>query len=108
MFQVAEERVMVSHVATAEIDIDAAPSQVWVALTDPALIKQYFFGTEVVTDWQVGGPIRWTGQYDGKTYEDKGEVVEFAPNRRLQVTHFSPMSGQPDEPENYHTLTYDL
>lgn len=99
---------MANHVATAEIDIDATPSQVWVALTDPALIKKYFFGTDVVTDWQVGGPIRWTGEFDGKSYEDKGEVVEFAPNRRLQVTHFSPMSGQPDQPENYHTLTYML
>lgn len=99
---------MVNLVATAEIDIVAAPPQVWAALTDPAQIKKYFFGTEVVTDWQVGGPILWKGEYDGKRYEDKGEIVEFAPNRRLQVTHFSPMTGQPDEPENYHTVTYDL
>lgn len=99
---------MVNLVATAEIDIVAAPSQVWAALTDPAQIKKYFFGTEVVTDWQVGGPILWKGEYDGKRYEDKGEVVEFTPNRRLQVTHFSPMTGQPDEPGNYHTVTYDL
>jgi hypothetical protein len=24
------------------------------------------------------------------------------------VTHFSPLSGQKDEPANYHTVTYDL
>ena len=30
------------------------------------------------------------------------------PERRLKVTHFSPMSGQEDVPENYHTLTYEL
>lgn len=30
------------------------------------------------------------------------------PNRRLKHTHFSPMSGQPDEPESYHTLAYTL
>ena len=26
----------------------------------------------------------------------------------LSVTHYSPMMGQPDEPENYHTLVYTL
>ena len=27
---------------------------------------------------------------------------------RLVVTHFSPMSGQPDVPESYHRLDYRL
>ena len=43
-----------------------------------------------------------------KRYEDKGEIVEIKPARRLKVTHFSPLSGQEDVPENYHTLTYEL
>jgi hypothetical protein len=30
------------------------------------------------------------------------------PERRLVLTHFSPLSGQDDVPENYHTLTYVL
>ena len=29
-------------------------------------------------------------------------------DRRLKVTHFSPLSGQEDAPENYHTLVYEL
>lgn len=99
---------MPNLVATAEIDIAAPASQVWTALTDPAQIKKYFFGTEVETDWQVGSPIRWRGEFDGKAYEDKGEILEVEPNRRLKLTHFSPLSGQPDEPGNYHTVTYEL
>jgi hypothetical protein len=34
--------------------------------------------------------------------------VEIEPERRLKVTHFSPLSGQEDRPENYHTLLYEL
>jgi len=30
------------------------------------------------------------------------------PERRLKVTHFSPLSGREDVPENYHTLVYEL
>ena len=27
---------------------------------------------------------------------------------RLKLTHFSPLTGQEDRPENYHTVTYEL
>jgi len=99
---------MAELVATAETEIDAAPSRVWRALTDPDLIEQYMFGARVVTDWQPGSSIVWKGEYEGKAYEDKGEVLEVVPERRLRMTHFSPLGGEDDVPENYHTLTYEL
>jgi uncharacterized protein YndB with AHSA1/START domain len=96
------------YVATSVIKIGAPTSRVWSVLTDPAAIKEFMFGTDVVTDWTVGGPIVWRGVWDGKAYEDRGSVLEFEPGRRLVVTHFSPLSGQEDAPENYHTLTWTL
>jgi uncharacterized protein YndB with AHSA1/START domain len=99
---------MVDHIATAETEIDAPRAKVWVALTDPEQIKQYMFGSQVETDWKQGSPIVWKGEYEGKKYEDKGEIVEIEPERRLKVTHFSPLSGQEDRPENYHSLVYEL
>jgi len=100
--------VMADHVATAETDIDASPIRVWTALTDPEQIKKYMFGSEVETDWKQGSPIVWQGVYEGKDYQDKGEILEIESGRLLKVSHFSPLSGQPDAPENYHTLTYEL
>jgi uncharacterized protein YndB with AHSA1/START domain len=99
---------MGDHIATAETEIDAPPAKVWVALTDPEQIKQYMFGSQVETDWKQGSPIVWKGEYEGKKYEDKGEIVEIEPERRLKMTHFSPLSGQEDRPENYHSLVYEL
>ena len=99
---------MAGFVASAEVDIKAPPERVWQALTDPAEIKQYFFGSDVESDWRPGSSIVWRGEYEGKPYNDKGEVLEVKPNRLLKHTHYSPMSGQPDKPENYHTLTYEL
>ena len=99
---------MTDHVATADVAVDASRDKVWAALTDPEQIKQYMFGSEVVTDWKQGSPIVWRGEYEGKKYEDKGEIVEIEPGRRLKVTHFSPLSGQEDRPENYHTVLYEL
>ncbi len=99
---------MANIVATADTDISAPPARVWSALTDPAEIKQYMFGSQVETDWRPGSAIAWKGEYQGRPYEDKGRIVEVEPQRRLVVTHFSPLSGQRDVPENYHTLTYVL
>jgi uncharacterized protein YndB with AHSA1/START domain len=96
------------HVATAEIEIEASPDEVWGALTDPAQIKKYMFGSDVETDWKPGSQIVWKGEYEGKNYEDKGEILEVEPERRLKMTHFSAMSGDEDVPENYHTLVYEL
>jgi uncharacterized protein YndB with AHSA1/START domain len=95
-------------IAKAEIDVAAPVASVWKALTDPGIIAKYFFGSQVHTDWQPGSPIVWQGEYEGKQYEDKGEILEVEQNRLLRMTHFSPMAGLPDEPENYHTLTYTL
>ncbi len=99
---------MAGHVATAEIVIDAPAARVWDALTEPEQIEKYMFGSQVVTDWKEGSPIVWQGEYEGQRYEDKGEIVEIEPARRLQVTHFSALSGQEDIPANYHKLTYEL
>ena len=99
---------MTGYVATAEAEISASPAQVWEVLTDPEQIKKFMFGAEVKTDWQPGSPIVWQGVYEGKEYEDKGEILEVDPGRLLKVTHYSPLTGQPDVPENYHTLTYEL
>jgi uncharacterized protein YndB with AHSA1/START domain len=99
---------MADHVATAEVAISASPAQVWAALTDPEQIKKWMFGTDVESAWTHGSPIVWRGEYDGGTYEDKGEIVEVDPPHHLRFTHFSPLSGGADVPANYHNVSYDL
>jgi uncharacterized protein YndB with AHSA1/START domain len=94
--------------AEAKTTIHAPASKVWDALTKPELIKQYLFGTDVISDWKVGSPIVYKGEWQGKSFEDKGKIIEFKPEKRLSSTHWSPLSGVPDSPENYHTVTYEL
>ncbi|HEY6688759.1 MAG TPA: SRPBCC family protein [Propionibacteriaceae bacterium] len=99
---------MSGHVVTAQCEIDAPPEKVWQALTDPQLIKKYMFGSEVRTDSKPGSPITWQGEFEGRKYMDKGEIITVEPGRRLEVTHFSPLTGQEDRPENYHRVSYEL
>jgi uncharacterized protein YndB with AHSA1/START domain len=99
---------MRGKVATANVDIEATSDRVWEALTDPAQIEKYMMGAQVETDWRVGGPIVWKGEFQGRRYEDKGEVLALEPGRRLEMTHFSPLSGAEDRPENYHHVVFEL
>ncbi len=96
------------YTAQANKTIHASPGQVWAALTDPASVKQYMFGSDVVTDWKVGSPIIFKGIWEGKPFEDKGKLVAVEPEKRLVMTYWSPLSGSADIPENYHTITYEL
>ena len=97
-----------TFIATATITINAPITKVWEALVTPQLIKKYLFGTEVITDWQVGSPITYKGVWEGKAYEDKGKVLQIDPGKLLVSTFWSSMEGLPEVPENYKTVRYDL
>ncbi|MEO5920807.1 MAG: SRPBCC domain-containing protein [Pseudolysinimonas sp.] len=94
--------------ATADLEIAAGPEHVWGILTDNDAFGEVMFGSEIVTDWKVGSPILFRGTWEGKPFEDKGEILELDPPRRMRVTHYSPLSGEKDAPENYHEVRYDL
>ena len=95
-------------IARTSITINAPSTDVWNALVNPEAIKQYMFGTNVVSNWKEGSPIVWKGEWQGKSYEDKGVILQFKPGRTIQYSHFSPLSGLPDKPESYHTVTIKL
>jgi uncharacterized protein YndB with AHSA1/START domain len=97
-----------NHIAIATTTINAPADAVWKALTDPALIKEYMFGSVVTSDWKVGSTITYAGVYEGKEYEDHGRILDLKPGELLRSTHFSPLGGKQDIPENYHTLTWTL
>jgi uncharacterized protein YndB with AHSA1/START domain len=95
---------------TAQVSrmVTASPDEVYDALTSPAQLKQFFFGADVQSDFKVGSKVRMKGEFNGKPYEDKGEVKEAVPGERLSFSHWSGASGQPDTPENYHLVTFEL
>lgn len=95
-------------VAKASITINATEAEVWEALTNPQLIKEYLFGTEASSDWQVGSPITYKGVWEGKPYEDKGVILKLEPKKLLETSYWSGFSGLPDAPENYQKVSYAL
>lgn len=82
--------------------IDADPATVWELMTQER--SALFMGARVTSDWRVGSPVAFSGEFKGKTFEDRGRVRSVEPGRELVFTHFSPRSGKPDAPENCNLI----
>jgi len=89
-------------------NLHAPINKVWDALTKPEIIKQYFFNTNTFTDWKLGSPIKFKGEWEGKSYEDKGTILDIEKNKLIKYDYWSSMSGIEDKPENYAIITYKL
>jgi len=95
-------------IAEASVSINAGKSKVWKAIITPQLIKKYLMGTNVTSDWKEGSAISYQGEYNGKTYHDKGVIKQIEPEKLFQSTYWSSMGGKEDKPENYNLVTYEL
>ncbi len=108
MYALSFNPLSMTYSTSTSITVNAPRSAVWDAIVNPDAVREYFFGTNQDTDWKVGSPIYFRGEWEGKTYEDKGEVLEFNPEDSLSYTYWSSMSGDADAPENYQTVRYVL
>ena len=95
-------------VVSKSIIISEGYEAVWNVMTQPEKIKVYLFGTETITDWKVGSPIIFQGEYQGHTYKDKGNVLENEYGKLLKYNYWSGFSGVEDKLENYSIITYIL
>ena len=88
--------------------VHAPISKVWDALTNPTLVKEYFFGSQLITDWVPGKSIIFKGEWEGTPYEDKGTVLDYVHGQSLAYSYLSNWSGKEDLPENYLMITYEV
>ncbi len=94
------------HQTKYQTIVNADLEKVWNALINPEMVKQYFFGSSQETTWEIGTPILWTGDYEGKQYVDKGIVLEFVPKEQVSYSYLSSWAGLEDIEDNYLLVTY--
>jgi uncharacterized protein YndB with AHSA1/START domain len=67
--------------------IAAKPDEVWRALTDGALTRQYWHGRRVDSSWKVGATVMfWYDTPHGEAVSDRGIVLESRAPTRLSYT----------------------
>ena len=97
-----------SNTVSKTYHIQSPAAKVWEALITPEIIKKYFFDTNVSGKWEKGSIITFSGEYQGKQYEDKGIILDIVPEKLLTINFWSSMTGKPNIPENYSPYSYKL
>jgi uncharacterized protein YndB with AHSA1/START domain len=92
---------------SSDIIIHADLARVWNLLVDPVKVGELFWGSTVESDFTVGSPIVWKGEWEGKPFEDRGIIKRVDPLALLQCTHWTvTTSSTPESSPNL--LTYRL
>jgi len=97
---------MATNIST--IILNAPVEKVWNALTQPELVKQWQYGSDLLTDWKTGSEIRFRNEWEGQIFEQWGTVLEVVPNQKIKYSLFFPRPGLEDKPENYFIMNYVL
>jgi uncharacterized protein YndB with AHSA1/START domain len=71
---------MAPSIFVYETYIRTTPEKLWKALTTAELLKRYWMGYSIESDWSVGSPWR-TVSPDG-SLSDSGEILESVPQKR--------------------------
>jgi uncharacterized protein YndB with AHSA1/START domain len=74
---------MAQSIFVYETYIRTTPEKLWQALTTTELLKQYWMGGRMESDWKVGSPWCATTR-DGRVF-DSGEILESVPQDRLVI-----------------------
>lgn len=99
--------IPVFQAVTESIRIAAQPKHVWHAIMDPKA-GETWRNAHFTTDWQIGAPIEIEAEIGATRYRDKGRVLTVEPPMRLAYTYWSRVSGLPDLPQSYATITMTL
>ncbi|MEO7445160.1 MAG: SRPBCC domain-containing protein [Ferruginibacter sp.] len=97
---------MATNIST--IHINATQSKVWDTLTNPVLVKEWQYGSDLVTTWETGSDIRFSTEWEGNIFEQWGKILEVRTGELLKYSLFAPRPGLEDEPENYFIMSYVL
>lgn len=84
--------------------IAATPHKVWQAMQQGAM----FPGTRIETDWKIGHPITFRGEWQGRSFTDRGEIQSLSEDEELSFTHWSDNADTGKRPASWHIVRYQL
>jgi len=94
---------MEKQVSGAEITINAPIDTVWHAITNSRIALMP--DTVVDSGWEIGDPITFEGEFEGRHFKDYGEITAREDGRAVAFSHWS---KTPERPDNYHIVRYAL
>ena len=95
-----------TQISEQKIEINTSKEKLWSILTESEFTKQYMFNCAVESNWEIGSPITWKGNYQGYDAFQKGEILAVKPFELIKYSTFDPNFGLEDIPQNYIHVSY--
>lgn len=83
--------------------IKTTPEELFKALLDPEMTKQFWGRTRNVSDWKVGSTWEHQDYDDSSIVDIRGKVVEFEENKKLVLTW-----ANPQDEKNQSEVTFEI
>src|ERR1700736_938893 len=78
MKQIADKNSKAKNlIAKSSIQINNTVDEAWKALVNPEIVQKYMLGSQQLSDWKKG--------FNGRKFEDKGEILEIPPPTKPEV-----------------------
>jgi hypothetical protein len=74
----------------------------------PEFVKQWQYGSQLLTDWKIGSEIKFKTEWEGTIFEQWGKVLDIRQNELIKYSLFAPRPDLEDNPENYFVMSYIL
>lgn len=87
------------------IYIRTTPKKLWRALTDPELVRRYFYGAIHESEWNAGAP--WGLKVPDGRVADSGDVLEVKPGRRFVLKSRNELKAELRD-QGYSRMICDL
>ncbi|MFA6505087.1 MAG: SRPBCC domain-containing protein [Treponemataceae bacterium] len=85
--------------AKVEGVIPASIEKVWDAFATSDGFARIYEGIKVESDWKVGGPVVWSGEWEGKAFRDEGVITVYDRPRLFEYTYWTSFWGLPRTPD---------
>lgn len=85
--------------------IKTTPEKLWKTLTTSDLIKRYWFGMDIESEWKTTAP--WVMKFPDGRVADRGEIVEFNVSKILVIRWRNEWNPEMKE-EGYSRCVFDL
>ena len=99
------EAPMSAPIHVYQIYIRATPERIWQGLTDSDLVRQYYFGSVIDSEFKAGAAITYK-QPDTGRIDITGDVIEADPPRRL--VHSFKVAWDPDVDDPPTRVTWEI
>jgi uncharacterized protein YndB with AHSA1/START domain len=78
--------------------------KVWEAFATSEGFAKAYEGLKVECDWKVGGPIVWSGEWEGKKFRDEGTLKVYDRPRLFEYTYWTSFWGPTPDPDSIQTI----